>query len=311
MSEVDLLVHEALAIAQLGADVIDVTDIGTHAVEYAIRNWPVFPLRGKVPAIPGGRGMLDATTDVAKIVRWWGGRFAGANIGGRLPQNVIVLDIDPRNGGDGTMNDLQSKWGELPNTLTTISGRGDGGRHLFFRRPHGELSSKALGSGIDLKTSAGYVVLPPSIHPDSGQPYTRVEHPVASPPNWLTDLLRIQPRAKAKCSRSIAAVSGQSIADTFSRTASWADILEPHGWRSLDADPDGDRARWRHPSATSPSSATVRHGCLFVYSPNTPFEITEASNPHGYTRFRAYAVLNHDGDLRAAHRSLRKASLSS
>lgn len=311
MTAVDLLVHDALAIAQLGADVIDATDIGTHAVEYAIRNWPVFPLRGKVPAIPGGRGMLDATTDVATIVRWWGGRFAGANIGGRLPQNVIVIDIDPRNGGGDTINDLQSKCGELPKTLTSISGRGDGGRHLFYRRPHGELSSKALGPGVDLKTYAGYVVLPPSIHPDSGQPYTRVEHPVASPPNWLTDLLRIQPRATAKCSRSIAAVSAHSIADTFSRTTSWADILEPHGWRCLDADPDGDRARWRHPSATAPSSATVRHGCLFVYSPNTPFEVTEASNPHGYTRFRAYAVLNHDGDLRAAHRSLRKASLSS
>lgn len=311
MTGVDLLVHEALAISQLGADLIDAPHIGTHAVEYAIRNWPVFPLRGKVPAIRGGRGMLDATTDIITILQWWGSRYANANIGGRLPRNIMAIDIDPRNGGDDTIYELQKKCGELPDTLTTISGRGDGGRHLFYRRPHGDLSSKALGPGVDLKTSSGYVVLPPSIHPDSGRPYTRVERRVVAPPNWLADLLRTQPRPPVRRPRPFGMVHGPSIADKYSQQASWGDILEPHGWRCLDADPDGDGARWRHPSATSASSATVRHGCLFVYSPNTPFEVTETSNPNGYTRFRAYAILNHDGDLRAAHRSLRKASLTS
>jgi hypothetical protein len=42
-----------------------------------------------------------------------------------------------------------------------------------------------------------------------------------------------------------------------------------------------------------------------VYSQATPFEPTEAGAPHGYTRFRAYAVLNHAGDLHAAARTLR------
>ena len=55
-------------------------------------------------------------------------------------------------------------------------------------------------------------------------------------------------------------------------------------------------------------SATVRHGCLFVYSTNTPLDITEAGDAHGYTRFRAYAVLDHGGDLSAAARALREAS---
>ncbi len=43
----------------------------------------------------------------------------------------------------------------------------------------------------------------------------------------------------------------------------------------------------------------MRHGCLFVYSPNTPFEVTETECPHGVTRFRALAILDHDGDLSA------------
>jgi hypothetical protein len=47
---------------------------------------------------------------------------------------------------------------------------------------------------------------------------------------------------------------------------------------------------------------------LFVYSPNTVFDVTEPSYPKGYTTFRAYALLNHDGDLSAAARSLKGAA---
>jgi hypothetical protein len=74
----------------------------------------------------------------------------------------------------------------------------------------------------------------------------------------------------------------------------------------LDLDPEEDCSRWLHPAATSSCSATIRHGCLFVYSTNTPFEATEPGSPKGYTKFRAYAVLNHQGDLSAAARALGK-----
>lgn len=275
------------------------------ALEYATHNWPVFPLRGKVPAIAGSRGVLDGTTDLGTVAVWWSGRYAGHNIGGRVPESMIVIDVDPRHGGTESLGILEDRHGPLPQTLTTLSGRGDGGRHLFFRRPAGKLSDRRLGCGIDLKTSSGYVVLPPSIHPDSGKPYERIEAPVAAPPAWLVELLRPERRPVGPVRRNFGTFTGPSVADQFSENTSWATILEPHGWRCLDADPDADAARWLHPTATSACSATVRNGCLFVYSPNTPFDVTEASNPHGYTRFRAYAVLNHDGDLRAAARALK------
>ncbi|MGH3265791.1 MAG: bifunctional DNA primase/polymerase [Trebonia sp.] len=304
----ELLIAEAVAIQTLGAAVLDAADIGTRAVEYAIRNWPVFPGNGKAPAIAGGRGVLDATTDLPTVIRWWAGKYAGCNICGRVPESMFVLDADPRHGGLDSLNQLHNKYGMLPHTLTTVSGRGDGGVHLFYRRPPGKLSAKRLGPGIDIKTSSGYVMLPPSTHPATGKPYVRIDRPVVAPPHWLTALLRPEPaqRTERRFTRPVRSLSGPSIADKYSQTASWAEILEPHGWRCLDADPDADGARWRHPTATSPSSATVRHGCLFVYSPNTPFDVTETSDAHGYTRFRAYAVLNHGGDLRAAHRALRE-----
>ena len=53
---------------------------------------------------------------------------------------------------------------QLPATLTTISGRGDGGRHLFFRRPPGKLTKTQLPAGLEYKDHGGYVVLC-TVHP--------------------------------------------------------------------------------------------------------------------------------------------------
>lgn len=302
----DDLTAIAVAIKELGASVISTDDIGVHAIEYGLHHLPVFPLNGKIPAIAGGRGVLDATSDIQIIARWWGGRYRGCNIGGRVPTSVIVIDVDPRNGGLDSLGALQQRYGSLPETLTTISGRGDGGAHYFFRRPPGTLSHKRLGAGIDLKTASGYTVMAPSIHPATGKPYTRVDRPVTAPPDWLVELLLPEPtpiQAPTKIHR-LTQYWGPSVADEFGANTSWHDVLTPHGWRCIGNDPGSDGAKWLHPTATSASSATIRNGCLFVYSPNTPFEVTEPGNPNGYTKFRAYAVLNHDGDMSAAARAL-------
>lgn len=279
------------------------------AIEYGLHGWPVFPLSGKVP-FKGTHGVLDATTDPAIIAEWWGSRYRGANIGGQIPAAMFMLDIDPYHGGDERLAALVQQHGPLPQTLTDLSGRGDGGAHYFYRRPAGKLSSTRLGRGLDIKDSNGYGVLPPSVHPDTGKPYTRIERPVAAPPNWLVHLLLPEPAPIPKTSKipRLTRFWGPSIADEYSANSSWIDVLAPHGWRCDAANPDADGAKWLHPTATSACSATVKKGCLFVYSPNTPFDITEPSNPKGYTRFRAYAVLNFDGDMSAAARALREAA---
>src|SRR5690606_5774199 len=97
-----------------------------------------------------------------------------------------------------------------------------------------------------------------------------------------------------------------SIADWYSANMSWRDILGPHGWRCVSGDGDSDGSQWRHPQATPAVSATIRNGCLFVYSPNTPSEPTEDADPHGYTRFKAYATLDHAGDQSDAARAARE-----
>ncbi len=121
------------------------------------------------------------------ISDWWT-RWPAANIGGRVPDGLMVIDIDPRNGGLAGWASLTAKR-TAPETLTVLSGREDGGSHLYFLRPPGPLSSRQLPPGIDLKVN-GYCVLPPSRHPATGKPYRWLENTPAGLPPWLREVLR-------------------------------------------------------------------------------------------------------------------------
>jgi Bifunctional DNA primase/polymerase, N-terminal len=76
------------------------------------------------------------------------------------------------NGGDRW--DLIDKAGitELLITRMVLSGRYDGGHHLFFVRPFGALTDVRLPKGIDLRVGGKhYTILPPSVHDASGGAY--------------------------------------------------------------------------------------------------------------------------------------------
>jgi Bifunctional DNA primase/polymerase, N-terminal len=307
------------------------TGLGEAALAYAAAGYQVFPLRGKQPfgncpacepRSPRYRphqthecwhelchGLYAASSDPARVGRWWA-RWPQANIGARVPASLLVVDVDPRHGGQGWLAELEREHGPLPPTRVSVSGRGDGGQHLWFLHPGSRLSAARLGAGVDLKTHRGYVLLPPSRHPATGQPYRWAEptlEPAALPAGWRR-LLSVTPPLAAPAARRPsppAPARGRRAAEAFNQATSWTQVLGPHGWTCPDPDPDADGARWRHPGATNPKSATIRHGLLFVYSQATPFQPTEAGAPHGYSRFRAYAVLEYGGDLRAAARTLR------
>jgi hypothetical protein len=168
-------------------------------------------------------------------------------------------------------------------TRVSISGRGDGGHHRWFLHPGGRLSAARLGTSVDLKTHTGYVVLRPSRHPATGQPYRWAE-PTLDP-------AALPGRLAAAAVADIAADAGRPPPPPSSISSGWGgrrdlqpdqrwtQVLGPHGWICPDPDPDADGARWRHPGATNSKSATIRHGLLFVYSQATPFTPTEAGAP--------------------------------
>ncbi len=89
--------------------------------------------------------------------------------------------------------------------------------------------------------------------------------------------------------------------DRFNAEATWATILEPHGWQRVPYGGDGER--WRRPGKTEGISATANGGgyrLLYVFTSNAPpFEANRS-----YSRFSAYATLEHGGDYTAAAREL-------
>lgn len=158
-----------------------------------VHRWPVFPIAvaGKRPLSP--RGFYNATTDVEQILRWWR-QWPDANIG--IPTGegtgLAILDVDPRHGGIHSLEQLQRQLGQLFATRTTQTG--GGGFHFWYAYPldsgHCIKNATNLGgfSGIDLRGTGGYIVVPPSRH-ESGRCYRWLrEEPLAPFPAFLIDL---------------------------------------------------------------------------------------------------------------------------
>jgi Bifunctional DNA primase/polymerase, N-terminal/AAA domain/Primase C terminal 1 (PriCT-1) len=189
-----------------------------EALGYAGRRWPVFPVYeigpdgkcacgGRPGCSPGKHprsqnGLKDATTDEATIRRWWE-MWPQANIGlvTGAPSGLVVLDIDPKNGGDVALADLLGQHGPLPETAQTRTG--SGGQHFLFAHPGSTVrnSTGKLGRGLDIKADGGYIVAPPSQHA-SGEEYAWIAHPDATEraplPGWLMGLLTREERPRQR-----------------------------------------------------------------------------------------------------------------
>lgn len=148
-----------------------------HALAYAAAGLPVLALRPRMKEPATTHGKDDATTDADTITRWWNHQ-PHSNIGLRPCPGMIVVDIDPRNGGDLSLRH------QLPETWTAETG--SGGLHIWLRAP-GNRWRSTLAEGVDLKTSTGYLVAPPSVHPN-GNAYRWLNRaPIAYAPAWLID----------------------------------------------------------------------------------------------------------------------------
>ncbi len=133
-----------------------------YALSYARDGLQILPLR-PMSKEPGTlRGFKAATTDLRQVQAWWDAN-PRYNIGCVPPPGIIVLDVDPRNGGDTALQKLIDEHGPLPST-PWVARTGSGGWHYWFRAESIEVY-KTLCPGVDLKIGAtGYVVMPPSIH---------------------------------------------------------------------------------------------------------------------------------------------------
>jgi hypothetical protein len=183
--------HAAYTMAGLGLRVFPVCGFNENMT----------PSCGKTACSAPGKHPLErgwqrsASTDRKKIEAWWA-KHPRANLGVATGNGLVVLDVDPRNGGEDSFYEMQEQYGALPDTLTVATG--GGGWHYYLRVPPGERipnSSGKLGRGIDVKSDGGFVVGPGSLHL-SGNRYdfeasTDLNNIViAEAPPWLLERLK-------------------------------------------------------------------------------------------------------------------------
>ncbi len=143
-------------------------DMVTCAEELMRLGFKVVPLQpaergvqrsGKAPI--SSHGVKDATDDPTTFKRWIP---ASRNFNiGIAATDVVIIDVDPQNGGLEEFKNLVKQLGPLPRTPCCKSG--GGGYHFYHLRPPAcEIKKKILAPGVDLLAGGSYAVAPPSLH---------------------------------------------------------------------------------------------------------------------------------------------------
>jgi hypothetical protein len=160
-----------------------------EVLSLAARGWRLFPCvqNNKTPLLKSWPTL--ASSDPATI-RKWAAKYPGCNwaVVCGPESGLWVLDVDGEK-GLLSLSQLEREHGPLPATLTSQTGREDGGEHRFFTWPvdrNIRSSTRRLGNGLDVRAVGGYVVIPPSIH-STGRKYQWVDPDItiADAPVWL------------------------------------------------------------------------------------------------------------------------------
>ena len=184
------------------------SDLLAAALSYAARNWHIIPLHnmkkgkcscrrqckspGKHPRIT--KWQHKATTDPSLIREWWK-KWPTANIGivcGHK-SGIVVIDIDPRNSGDKSLQNLIDSYPEFKAALNTYTiHTGGNGQHYFYKHngPFKSVKKHGLGQGIDVQADGCYIVAPPSNHKSGGVYKVENNVELLELPQILIDLIK-------------------------------------------------------------------------------------------------------------------------
>lgn len=164
-----------------------------YALIYVHLGWKVLPLQPHKKSPATAHGLKDATNAPEQIKKWWRDN-PNYNIGiatgeGSKGLYIIDIDVDPEKGKDGVQS--FQKWEEEHGNIsdTVICKTPRGGYHLYFYDHNNLRNIAGIDGCIDTRANGGYIVAPPSIHPNGGT-YTWIRSPsdkqVANLPRaWL------------------------------------------------------------------------------------------------------------------------------
>ena len=273
-----------------------------------------------------------------QLADWFGSGHPGIGIiTGAVSGNLEMLELEGRAIHAGLFDEakelaINSGLEDLFTILTTgyAEMTPSGGLHFLYRivdepvpgntkiarRPGENDSVEVL---VETRGEGGFVVTAPShgqVHP-SHQPWVLLTGSAATIPMFSMDernaihsifkALDSMP-VKESIATSLLTKSettGEKPGDDYNAKAEWKDILI--GWKQVFT--SGGVTYWRRPGKDTGISATTGRNDgdnLFVFTTSTTFE---AERP--YSKFAAYAHLNHGGDFSGAAKALRSLGFGS
>lgn len=219
--------------------------------------------------------------------------------------NLIVYDVDTKNGGDPTPFLNRGLY-----EVRTPSG----GYHFYTTydpvlksTKHKKAQHKGILSAVDVQSNGAVVFAPPSHFPQGG--YTIVNDvPVTPLPDDLLALVlaAMEPEAESQdytpYTPRLDPLSGRP-GDVFNASTSWDEVLIPMGWHKVGGVHHDGTQYWRRPEKKDGISASTNwrgYDLLFVYTT----QYAELTPMKGYTKFGFYTAMKHGGDFRACAKQL-------
>lgn len=181
---------------------------------------------GKHPATRKGRN--ESSKDESAIQALWAGRTnLNVAIATGPESGIFVIDVDGQV-GEESISGLEAIHGNLPKTLTGITGRG---RHLFFKYPEHKVFNRTncLGNSVDVRGEGGYVVAAPSLH-ISGNIYSWEDSSISCQfaPQWILNMVCSTAKAPAVYQHIESTNSDVKKDWTANEVSSMLDFLDPN-----------------------------------------------------------------------------------
>lgn len=293
---------------------------------------PVRPDGSKAPALSSWAEFQKRRPTPDEIKGWFpdGSQRGVGVVTGEVSGNLLMIEVEGRSKDDipaiaelARATGQEALWEKAASGWVELSP--SGGVHLFVRTKgptpgNQKIARDAEGRVLaETRGTGGYSVVAPSggaCH-SSGDPWVRLAGGPSTAPvlddEELEDVRAlVAVSLGGKATPSVVAFNqpGQAAAattrplspgDDYESRTDWSEILPPHGWTLKST---AGRARsWCRPGKSHGVSATTGHADdrdrLYVFSSSTVFE-----QEVPYTKFGAYALLNHGGDHSAAAKEL-------
>lgn len=273
----------------------------------------------------------------SQVEHWAQTRDGIGMVCGPISNNIEMFELEGEAIENGMAAELEAAteaampglWSKLNGYVELSAG---GGLHWIFRidgcdaftgklakRPDPNTPSGAI-TLMESKGKGGFTILAPSggkVHPSGRSWQTIIGTPGMVPtlsaeevevlhscarmfdsmPERLPSPPKLEPRKEGE----------KTPGDDYSERTSWADILEPAGWKFVYS--RGEVDYWRRPDKAHGISASTNYegsDTFWAFTSSTTFEENRS-----YTKFGAYAHLYHNGDMSAAARELRAKNFGS